>query len=41
SQMTDEQRVASGLSSDLIRLSVGLEHPDDLISALDDALAGI
>jgi O-acetylhomoserine (thiol)-lyase len=41
SQMTEEQRVASGLSSDLIRLSVGLEHPDDLIAALDDALAGV
>jgi O-acetylhomoserine (thiol)-lyase len=41
SQMTEEQRVASGLSSDLIRLSIGLEHPDDLITALDDALAGV
>ncbi len=40
SQMTEEQRVASGLSSDLIRLSIGLEHPDDLIAALDEALAG-
>jgi O-acetylhomoserine (thiol)-lyase len=41
SQMTEEQRIASGLSSDLIRLSIGLEHPDDLITALDDALAGV
>ena len=41
SQMTEEQRVASGLSSDLIRLSIGLEHPDDLIAALDDALARV
>jgi O-acetylhomoserine (thiol)-lyase len=41
SQLTEEQRIASGLSSDLIRLSVGLEHPDDLIAALDDALAGV
>jgi O-acetylhomoserine (thiol)-lyase len=39
--MTEEQQVESGLSSDLIRLSVGLEHPDDLIAALDDALAGV
>jgi O-acetylhomoserine (thiol)-lyase len=39
--MTEEQRIASGLSSDLIRLSIGLEHPDDLITALDDALAGV
>lgn len=41
SQMTEEQQVTSGLSSDLIRLSIGLEHPDDLIAALDDALAGV
>jgi O-acetylhomoserine (thiol)-lyase len=41
SQLTEEQQVQSGLSSDLIRLSVGLEHPDDLIAALDDALAGV
>ena len=41
SQLSEEQRVASGLSSDLIRLSIGLEHPDDLIAALDDALAEV
>ncbi|MBN1577951.1 MAG: O-acetylhomoserine aminocarboxypropyltransferase/cysteine synthase [Chitinispirillaceae bacterium] len=39
SQLTEEQRRASGLTSDLIRLSIGLEHPDDLINALDEALA--
>lgn len=38
SQLTEEQRSAGGLTSDLIRLSVGLEHPDDLIGALDEAL---
>ncbi|MEI6640204.1 MAG: PLP-dependent transferase, partial [Chlorobium sp.] len=38
SQMTEEQRIQSGLSEDLIRLSIGLEHPDDLIEALDEAL---
>uniref|UniRef100_Q3AR57 O-acetylhomoserine sulfhydrolase n=1 Tax=Chlorobium chlorochromatii (strain CaD3) TaxID=340177 RepID=Q3AR57_CHLCH len=38
SQLTQEQRIASGLSDDLIRLSIGLEHPDDLIEALDKAL---
>lgn len=40
SQMSDEQRLESGLSGDLIRLSIGLEHADDLIGALDEALAG-
>jgi O-acetylhomoserine (thiol)-lyase len=38
SQLTEEQQIAGGLSPDLIRLSVGLEHPDDLIEALDEAL---
>ena len=28
-----------GLTPDLIRLSIGLEHIDDLIAALDEALA--
>ncbi len=38
SQLTEEQKLQSGLSPDLIRLSIGLEHPDDLIEALDEAL---
>ena len=38
SQLSSEQQLQSGLSPDLIRLSVGLEHPDDLIEALDEAL---
>jgi O-acetylhomoserine (thiol)-lyase len=38
SQLTEEQQRQGGLSPDLIRLSIGLEHPDDLIEALDDAL---
>lgn len=37
-QLTREQQRESGLTPDLIRLSVGLEHPDDLIDALDEAL---
>ncbi|MBV5303799.1 MAG: PLP-dependent transferase, partial [Chlorobium sp.] len=41
SQMTEEQRIQSGLSEDLIRLSIGLEHPDDLIEALDEALGRV
>jgi O-acetylhomoserine (thiol)-lyase len=39
SQLTEAQRRESGLTPDLIRLSVGLEHPDDLIEALDQAIA--
>ena len=39
SQLSEEQQRESGLTPDLIRLSIGLEHIDDLITALDDALA--
>lgn len=39
SQMTEQQQRESGLTPDLIRLSIGLEHSDDLISALDEALS--
>ena len=38
SQLIEEQQRAGGLTPDLIRLSIGLEHPEDLISALDEAL---
>jgi O-acetylhomoserine (thiol)-lyase len=41
SQLTEQQQNESGLTRDLVRLSIGLEHPDDLIEALDDALAGV
>ncbi len=39
SQMSEEQQRASGLTPDLVRLSVGLEHVDDIIEALDEGLA--
>jgi O-acetylhomoserine (thiol)-lyase len=39
SQLSREQQRAGGLSPDLVRLSIGLEHPDDLVEALDEALA--
>jgi len=38
SQLTQEQMAAGGLTPDLVRLSIGLEHIDDIIAALDDAL---
>lgn len=37
-QLTPEQQRASGVTPELIRLSVGLEHIDDLIADLDVAL---
>lgn len=39
SQLSEEQQKAAGLHPDLIRLSIGLEHADDIVAALDDALA--
>jgi O-acetylhomoserine (thiol)-lyase len=37
-QMTKEQLAAAGIGDDLIRVSVGLEDPDDLIADLNKAL---
>ncbi|MGA2507507.1 MAG: O-acetylhomoserine aminocarboxypropyltransferase/cysteine synthase family protein [Chitinispirillaceae bacterium] len=39
SQLSEEQQRAGGLTPDLVRLSIGLEHTDDLIEALDEALS--
>ena len=36
-----EQRAASGVSEGLIRLSVGLEHPDDLVADLRQAFEAV
>ena len=37
-QMNDEELLAAGVSADLVRLSCGLEDPEDLISDVDQAL---
>jgi O-acetylhomoserine (thiol)-lyase len=37
-QLSEEQQIASGVTPDLIRLSVGIEHIDDLIADVDQAL---
>jgi O-acetylhomoserine (thiol)-lyase len=39
SQLTDQQQVKAGVSPDMIRLSVGIEHIDDIIIDLDNALS--
>ncbi|HMA97747.1 MAG TPA: PLP-dependent aspartate aminotransferase family protein [Polyangiaceae bacterium] len=36
--MSEQARLAAGITPDLVRLSIGLEHPDDLISDLKQAL---
>ena len=37
-QLTEEQLVAAGIPVDLIRLSVGIEDPEDIIADLEQAL---
>jgi O-acetylhomoserine (thiol)-lyase len=39
SQLTPEDRLATGVSEGYVRLSVGLEHIDDILADLDQALA--
>ncbi|MEA2610540.1 MAG: O-acetylhomoserine (thiol)-lyase [Chloroflexota bacterium] len=39
SQLGAEEQASTGVTEDLIRLSVGLEHVDDLIADLEQALA--
>lgn len=38
-QLTPEDLQRAGISPDMVRLSIGLEHPDDLIEDLDQALS--
>jgi len=38
-QLSPEELVRSGVSDDLVRLSIGLEHVDDIIADIDQALA--
>ncbi len=39
SQLTEEQQKAGGLTPDLVRLSIGLEHIDDIKQDLEQAFA--
>ena len=41
SQMSDEQQDLSGIRTEMIRLSIGLEHPDDILEDLEQALANL
>ena len=38
-QLTPDDLTLAGITPDMVRLSIGLEHPDDLIEDLDQALA--
>ena len=38
SQLTADQQIAAGAAPDVVRLSIGIEDPNDLIADLDQAL---
>ena len=38
-QLSPEQQTAAGAAPNVVRLSIGIEDPDDIIAALDQALA--
>jgi cystathionine beta-lyase len=39
-KISDAERTALGITDNLLRLSVGIEDPDDLIADIDGALSG-
>ncbi|MGQ9779821.1 MAG: O-acetylhomoserine aminocarboxypropyltransferase/cysteine synthase family protein [Bacillota bacterium] len=40
-QLSEEEQLATGVTPDFIRLSVGIEQVDDIIADLEQALAGV
>ena len=38
-ELSPEEMATSGVSEDLVRLSIGIEHIDDIIEDIDQALA--
>ena len=41
SQLTDDEQATAGVSPGLIRLSVGIEHIDDIIADLEKGFAAV
>ena len=41
SQLAAEEQMATGVSPGYVRLSVGIEHPDDILADLGQALDGV
>jgi len=39
SQLNQEQQASGGITPGLVRLSIGIEHIDDILADLDSALA--
>ncbi|MET0384430.1 MAG: PLP-dependent transferase, partial [Polyangiales bacterium] len=38
-QLTEAEQLATGVTADFVRLSIGIEHADDIIADIDQALA--
>ena len=41
SQLSPEEQLQTGVTEGYVRLSVGIEHPDDIIVDIDQALAAV
>jgi O-acetylhomoserine (thiol)-lyase len=39
SQLTEEQQAAGGITPEMVRLAVGIEHVDDLVADISQAIA--
>ena len=39
SQLSPEEQAKTGVTENYVRLSIGIEHPDDIIADIDQALA--
>ena len=39
SQLNEEQQRAGGIPPEMVRLSIGIEHIDDILADIDQALA--
>jgi len=37
-QLSEEEKLSAGVTNDLVRLSVGIEDPQDIIDDLDQAI---
>ena len=40
-QLEEADQIGAGAGPDVVRLSVGLEHIDDILADLEQALAGV
>ncbi|MCB0132525.1 MAG: PLP-dependent transferase, partial [Caldilineaceae bacterium] len=41
SDVDPEERLEMGITANMVRLSIGVEHPEDLIADLTQALAAV